>query len=157
MTEQNTCWFTFVVMENDERDEPTAPIRFTIELDEKPDVMLLTMSETGYYQGQIKWIVTSYRDDLSAPYEIEIDIHGNVNPSYNAALVALFGEEVGATLLMESEAYRTARQANFDRHDTVDEKYLGSLTIVKALVDEMCSQELAKQVLGRLLTNSIFV
>ena len=157
MTKLGDSWFTFNAMENDERDELSAPIDFSIELDETPEVMDFNESEGGYYLDQVKWTIMGQVGDLSAPHEIVIDIHGDINPAYNAALMSLFGDEVGGVLLMKSEAYLAARRSNLEKVDADKERYMGNLTIVRNVLKEMTDDKLTKQVFGRLMTSSTFI
>jgi hypothetical protein len=157
MTNLTECWFIFHAIQNEDREEPCAPIEFVIELDEIPEVMDFNESESGYYLEQIKWEITSINGDLSTPYQIVIDIHGNINPAYNAALMSLFGDQVGGALLMKSETYLAARRDNIEKFDALEENYIGSLSIVKGIVDGLVNDKLAKQVFGRLMTSSNFV
>lgn len=157
MTNLGNGWFTFNVMENDDPEEPCAPIDFSIELDEIPEVMRFNESMDGYYLDQIKWTITGRAGDLSAPHEIVIDIHGDINPAYNAALMSLFGDEVGRTLLMKSEAYLAARRSNLEKSHAEDERYIGDLAIARDVVKKMSDVKLAKQVFGRIMTSSTFI
>lgn len=153
MTKLGNCWFTPRAIESDDPGEFAAPIEFTIELAEVPEVMLLNESETGYYLGQIKWRITSYGNIENAPFEIEVDIHGDVNPTYNAALISLFGEEVGATIIMRSEAFLSARK----EMDYTEATYVSDWGIVDKIVSALKGEHMAKQVFGRLMTSSVFV
>ena len=157
MTSLGDSWFSFDAIDGEEPGSYLPPVLFHIEFDEIPDCMRLAVSEAGFYQGQIRWRVTSYHTDISAPYEIEVEIHGEVNPSYSSAIVALFGGEVGNTLLMKGKGYLAARKESNKEYHAERQNFMTNLRIVEHCVSKFEEKDLAQQVFGRLMANSIFV
>lgn len=149
------------VFEN-EPPESGAALTYSIGLSEIPEALQRCRTKTSYFMSQIGFDVISHGDVDSDPFNLEIAIHGDVNPDYNAALASLFGDEIGQILTQTGEVYEWAMRAHFEEVENEDGqgdeevRYIGGLGIVEQLLHERQSAELAEQVLRRLMANSVF-
>lgn len=145
-----------------EPPESGATFTYSIGLLETPEILQRCQSINGFYMGQLGFELVSHDDMDGDSFNLEIAIYGNVNPGYNAALGSLFGVEIGQILTQTGDVYERTMQAHWEEVENEEEganevKYVGGIAIVEQLLDGRMSDELADQVLHRLMANSVFL
>jgi hypothetical protein len=132
----------------------TAHFYYKIRLSKSPEEMVCCNAHEGFYANQIGFMRMVDKGDVGTAVTLVVRIYCGVNLSYDTALKSLFGTEVGQILCLTGNIVEKPVE-DYLCADVQDPA--GYPGIVEQLLRPRQSNELAMQVYGRLMVNSIFL